>query len=119
MNMKAQEHYEAGNLREAIAAALEDVKKNPADSGKRGFLCEMLCLAGDWNAPTSSWTPWATQDPKAMMGVTLFRQLIRAEQARQQFYTDGRLPEFLNQEVTPDLRLSPGSGDPAAGEKAR
>ena len=39
-----------------------------------------------------------------MVGVSLFRQLIRAEQARQQFFSEGRVPEFLNSEVTPDLR---------------
>src|SRR5262249_5809527 len=33
-----------------------------------------------------------------------FRQLLRAEQARQQFYTEGRLPEFLG-EPTPVLKL--------------
>src|SRR5262249_5715563 len=39
------------------------------------------------------------------LGVSLWRQLIRAEQARQQFYSDGRLPEFLG-DPTPALRLS-------------
>ena len=31
-----------------------------------------------------------------MVGVALLRQLIRAEQARQQCYSEGRLPEFLD-----------------------
>jgi type VI secretion system protein ImpE len=39
-----------------------------------------------------------------MPGVSLFRQLVRAEQARQEFYNDGRLPEFLGG-PTPLLRL--------------
>jgi type VI secretion system protein ImpE len=34
-------------------------------------------------------------DPSMGVGVALFRQLVRAEQARQQFYSEGRAPEFL------------------------
>jgi type VI secretion system protein ImpE len=102
--MTANDHYQAGNPREAVAAALEEVKRHPTDSGKRSFLCELLCLTGDLERADRQLEVVAQQDPQAMMGVSLFRQLIRAEQARQQFYTDGRLPEFLNQDVTPDLK---------------
>lgn len=101
--MNAQEHYQAGNLQEAVTAALEDVKHHPTDGSKRSFLCEMLCLAGDLERADRQLDALGQQDPQAIPGVSLFRQLIRAEQARQQFYTDGRLPEFLNQEITPDL----------------
>ena len=38
------------------------------------------------------------------MTVSMFRQLIRSEQARQQFFQDGRVPEFIDQ-PTPDLEL--------------
>jgi len=102
--MTAREHFDAGKLNDAIAAALEDVKKAPTDSGKRGFLAELLCFAGELERADKQLDALGHQDPQVMVGVSLFRQLIRAEQARQQFYTDGRVPEFLNQEITPDLR---------------
>jgi type VI secretion system protein ImpE len=102
--MNAHELFDAGKLNDAIAAALEDVKKAPTDTGKRGFLAELLCFAGDLERADKQLDALGHQDPQVMVGVSLFRQLIRAEQARQQFYTEGRLPEFLNQEVTPDLR---------------
>ena len=38
-----------------------------------------------------------------MVGVSMFRQLLRAETARQQFFREGRVPEFLG-EVTPVLQ---------------
>ena len=99
--MNANDHYQAGNLKDAVTAALDDVKRNPTDSGKRGFLAELLCLVGDLERADKQLDALAQQDTKAMVAVSQFRQILRAEQARQQFYSENRLPEFLNQEVTP------------------
>jgi type VI secretion system protein ImpE len=94
--MKAREHYQAGELPEAIAAATEEVRNNPADAGPRGFLCELLCFAGELERADRQLDALGHQDPQAMMGISLYRHLIRAEQARRDFYADGRLPEFLD-----------------------
>src|SRR5262249_49808955 len=98
--MKAREHYQAGELPEAIAAATEQVRHHPrntpADPGPRGFLCELLCFAGELERADRQLDALGHQDPQAMMGISLFRHLIRAEQARRDFYADGRLPEFLD-----------------------
>src|SRR5690348_15435348 len=102
--MNAHEQFDAGHLNDAVTAALEEVKKAPADTGKRGFLAELLCFTGDLERADKQLDALGHQDPKVMVGVALFRQLIRAEQARQQFYSEGRLPEFLNQEITPEMR---------------
>ncbi len=101
--MNAYEHYQKGMLKDAVAAALEDVKQHPTDGGKRTFLAELLCLTGDLERADKQLDALAHQDPQAIMEISLFRQLLRAEQARQQFYSDGRLPEFLDQVVTPNL----------------
>jgi type VI secretion system protein ImpE len=93
--MNAKEHYQAGHLAEAIAAAGEEVKKHPADASSRGFLCELLCFAGEWQRADMQLDALGQQDPQSVPGLTQFRQLIRAEQARQQFHSEGRLPEFL------------------------
>jgi type VI secretion system protein ImpE len=92
---KAQEHYREGRLQEAITAATDDVRQHPTDSGRRSFLCELLCLIGDLERADRQLDTLGHQDPEVMVGVGLFRQLIRAEQARQQFYAEGRLPELL------------------------
>jgi type VI secretion system protein ImpE len=102
--MNALEHFQSGNLREAIPAALEEVRRQPADGGKRTFLCELLCFAGDLERADRQLDALGQQNPQGLSGVNLFRQLIRAELARQQFYSEGRLPDFLGQEVTPVLR---------------
>jgi type VI secretion system protein ImpE len=102
--MKAREHFEAGELQLAIAAAIEEVKQAPADVGRRWFLCELLAVAGDLERADRQLDTIGHQAPEAMVGVALFRQLVRAEQARQQFFTQGALPEFLG-EPSPVLRL--------------
>ena len=93
--MNAKQLYETGQLADAIAAAGDEVKHHPADAGKRMFLCELLCFAGQTDRADRQLDTLAQQDPKAMMEVATFRQILRAEQARQQFYAEGRLPEFL------------------------
>jgi type VI secretion system protein ImpE len=102
--MNAREYYEAGQLAEAIAALKAEVKENPADTSRRGFLCELLCFAGDLHRADLQLDAVATQDPQTQLGIGLFRHLVRAEQARQQFFAEGRLPEFLDL-PSPQLRL--------------
>ncbi len=100
--MNAKDHYEAGRLSEAVAAAVEEVKRHPADVNRRGLLAELLCFAGEMERADLQLDAMGHQDPQVMMGIAMFRQLIRAEQARQQFFSEGRLPEFLDK---PDDRL--------------
>lgn len=102
--MSASELYKAGRLAEAVAAASEDVKKHPTDSSRRGLLAQLLCFAGEWERADSQLDVLTQQDPNLVMGIGLLRQLIRAEQARQQFFTSGALPEFLEQ-PSPMLKL--------------
>jgi len=102
--MNAKEHFEAGNLKDAITAAADEVKKNPTDMSRRTLYCELVCLSGDMERADKQLDLLGHQDPQLMVGVSLFRQLVRAEQARQEFYNDGRLPEFLAP-PSPHLRL--------------
>jgi type VI secretion system protein ImpE len=93
--MNAKECYEAGDLTGALAAAADEVKRQPTEIAHRWFLVELLCFAGAWERADKQLDVIGEQDPQAMPGVALFRQLLRADQARQQFHAEGRLPEFL------------------------
>lgn len=95
--MTALEHYQAGRLSDAIAAAVQDVKAAPTSLGKRTFLAELLCFSGDLDRADTHLDALARQNPELAPGVALFRQLIRAEQARRQFYEEGRVPEVVHQ----------------------
>jgi type VI secretion system protein ImpE len=102
--MTPSELYQSGRLTEAIEAATAEVKKHPADTQRRGILCEMLCFGGDFERADKQLEAISLQDPKAAVGVALYRQLIRAETARQQFFAEGRLPEFIDK-PSPVLEL--------------
>ncbi|WP_119459035.1 type VI secretion system accessory protein TagJ [Rhodospirillaceae bacterium SYSU D60014] len=104
MTLGAKEHFEAGRLQEAIEAMNAEVKSHPTDANRRGFLAELLCFAGRFERADLQLDVLTDQDPKAAIGIALFRQLVRAELARRQFYSEGRLPEFLGQ-PSPLLQL--------------
>ena len=94
--MKARDLYKSGQLTEAVAAAVADVKVKPQDAAARSFLCELLCFAGDLERADKQLDTIGTQSPEAMVGVALIRQLIRGETARRQFFQEGRVPEVIN-----------------------
>ena len=92
----------AEKLDEAIEHLNAEVKKNPTAIDRRAQLAELLCVAGNLDRADTVLNAITDIDPGAMVGVALFRQLVRAEQARQQFYAEGRLPEFVTK---PDALL--------------
>jgi type VI secretion system protein ImpE len=89
-------------LDEAIEHMNTEVKNNPTSIDRRAQLAELLCVAGKLERADTVLSAITDIDPGAMVGVALFRQLVRAEQARQQFYGEGRLPEFV---VEPDALI--------------
>jgi type VI secretion system protein ImpE len=102
--MNAAELYRAGLLAEALAAATDEVKRHPGAAAPRGLLAELLCFVGDFQRADKHLDAISDQDPAAALGISLFRQLLRAEQSRQQFHAEGRLPEFL-EPPSPRLKL--------------
>lgn len=101
----ASEYLQAGHLQEAVDAALADVKKNPSDTDRRGLLAELLCFVGDWERADKQIDTIGHQDPQAIVGLSLIRQLIRAETSRKECFQDGRPPELLS-EATPAMKKS-------------
>jgi type VI secretion system protein ImpE len=95
MSADVQALLREGELDQAIAALNGEVRANPSDVGRRSALAEALCMAGNLERADTILDSISTLDMTAAMGVALFRQLVRAEQARQQFYAEGRVPEFL------------------------
>ena len=102
--MDAFEHYVAGHLADAIQSATDQVKKTPREFPARWLLAELLCFRGDWERADKQLDMISKQDPQTAMTVALFRQLIRAEMARQEFHSAGRVPEFVDV-PTPVLEL--------------
>ena len=97
MSESARGHFEAGKLQDAIQAMNAEVRAKPGDVDRRGFLAELLCFDGQLERADKMLDLIGTQDPAAALGLSLFRQQIRAETARREFFGDGRVPEFLGE----------------------
>jgi type VI secretion system protein ImpE len=100
----AREHYQAGKLDEAVSEALKSVKEAPTDPGRRHLLAELLCFSGDLERADTQLDALSHQQPDVIPALALFRHLIRAEQHRRQFYSEGRVPEFVGL-PSEDLKL--------------
>ncbi len=92
---KAIEHYERGELDEAISAMNDEVRSDPTDHARRSFLCELLCFARNFERADKQLEIMLNQLPDDAPGVAVLRQLVRAELDRQEFFSQGRVPEFL------------------------
>lgn len=103
--MDAAQLYRTGDLAQAIEAATAAVRAKPADIAARGFLCELLCIAGHLDRADAQLEIVTKQSPQAMAGVSLLRQLIRAARSRQEFFAQGRIPDVLS-EPEPEVRAS-------------
>jgi len=117
--------FKAGKLAEALEAASAEVKRSPAELAPRLLLAELLLFAGNLERADVILDAAAQIDPDAILVVSEFRQLLRAEMARRQFRRDGRIPEFLGA-PTPALAeilgahvaLRAGDAEAAAGHAA-
>jgi len=91
----AQALYASGKLQEAIAAAVTTVQQRPRDVAARGFLIELLLIAGELERADLQLDALSKVDPATNISIALLRQLVRAETWRRQFFANGRLPEFV------------------------
>ena len=102
--MTAYELFQKAKLAEAIQAALAAVKSAPTDTNARLLLCDLLCFGNQFERADSQLEIVAQQASDLMLGLSLYRQLIRAEAARHDVMESGRAPEF-SAEVPDFLQL--------------
>ncbi len=102
--MQASDHYSAGQLAEAVQAALNHVKSAPTDIGGRLFLAELLCFQGEWERAERQLEAVTKQSPDVAVYAGLLRQLIRGEVLREQVFSDGAPPQLIG-ELPADAKL--------------
>ncbi len=103
--MNAEQLFAAGDLTAAAKAAVDDVKRQPAELGPRYRLAEFLCLSGDLERADKQLETLLVQFPKQAMALAQFRSLLRGEQSRREIAEQGRVPEFLT-DPTPAAQAS-------------
>jgi type VI secretion system protein ImpE len=97
------EHFQSGQISDAVTAATEAVRNQPSDVVARSLLAELLCFSGDLERADKQLDAVGELDSDAAaVGVSLLRHLIRSELCRREVYESGRVPEFLTQ---PDVAL--------------
>lgn len=95
--MNAKELLDAGQLSAAIEQLNQEVRSHPADSRRRTFLFELLCLAGDYERAARQLDVIAHQSAAAELGVQVYRHILAAENARRRLFSEGLSPDFLFQ----------------------
>jgi type VI secretion system protein ImpE len=93
--MNASDLFKAGKLSEAIDSQLQDVKKNPADHGKRLFLFELLAFAGDLDRARKQVDIINYGEAERDAAVLAYRKALDSEQARRRLFSEGLKPQFL------------------------
>ena len=96
--MTANDLYLQGKLDEAITAMNEEVRSKPADPDLRSFLADLLCIAGNFERADLQLDAITKVLPQSVPTISLTRQLVRAEQWRQQCFAEGRVPEFVSEQ---------------------
>lgn len=95
--MTASDLFKAGKLQEAIEAQTAEVRSAPADPGKRTFLFELLCFAGELDRAEKQLGVVAQGGNQAEWAVQVYSNILAAERSRRRLFSDGQKPEFLRE----------------------
>ncbi|HUB00652.1 MAG TPA: type VI secretion system accessory protein TagJ [Terracidiphilus sp.] len=90
--MDALSLYRAGELKPAIDALGDELKKQPLDAKRRTFLFELLCFAGEFGRAEKQLDILSDASPEAAAGAMLYRSALHAERERQDMFANNRLP---------------------------
>lgn len=91
--MDAKQAFDAGDLQAAIDAQIQVVKATPADTRARTFLFELYSFAGLWDKADKQLEVLAVQKAQAAWGVSVYQNIIAAEQTRAKVFRDAAKPE--------------------------
>ncbi len=93
--ISASELFRAGQLGEAVAAQIQEVKSRPADQARRLFLFELLAFAGDLDRARKQIDVVQYSDPELDAATANYRSLLEAEGRRRRLFADGVEPKFF------------------------
>jgi type VI secretion system protein ImpE len=91
--MDAKQAFDAGDLQGAIDAQIQVVKATPADTRARTFLFELYSFAGLWDKADKQLEVLGVQKAQAAWGVSVYQNIVAAEQTRVKVFRDAAKPE--------------------------
>jgi len=121
--VEAERLFKEGKLSEAIASLQGELRSDPQDVPRRTFLFELLCFQGQFERARKQLEVIESADPSSYLGTTWFRQVIHAEEQRQEMFRTGGVqdrpeaaasgPGTLNGEPFEDI----SDADPRIGSR--
>jgi len=96
--VEAERLYKEGKLGEAIASLQEELRSNPHDVPRRTFLFELLLFKGEFDRARKQLDVIETADPASYLGTAYHKQLLGAEERRQEMFKKGTIPEREEEE---------------------
>jgi type VI secretion system protein ImpE len=114
----------AGDLGQAVSAASAAVRDRPTSPRDRILLAEILTVQGALERADTHLKLAADHAPAELIGISQTRWLLRAAEARRNWYENGSLPEFLGeptqrQQLALQLALAVREKDAAAAQTLR
>lgn len=90
--MDAVALYRAGQLKPAIAALGDELKKQPLDAKRRTMLFELLCFTGEYDRAEKQLDMLANSSKEAIAGILVYKAALHAERTRQEMFAREQFP---------------------------
>jgi len=87
-----RELFQSGKLNEAVQALGAEIRDNPADTRRRTFLFELLCLQGEYDRAEKHLNILADASPESKMGAVLYMSALHAERLRRDIFEKRDFP---------------------------
>jgi type VI secretion system protein ImpE len=113
-----------GDPHAALAQLQEQVRSHPSDPGLRIFLCQLLCVLGQWERALNQLDMASKLDPSALAMAQMYGEAIRCEAVRREVFAGRKSPVIFGQPaqwlaLLIESRLVAGVGDAPRSEQLR
>jgi type VI secretion system protein ImpE len=95
--VEADRLFKEGKLSAAIESLQEELRSAPQDVPRRTFLFELLCFQGQFDRAWKQLEVIETADPSSYLGTTWLKQVLRAEEDRQEMFKKADFPDRIEE----------------------
>jgi len=94
---RAEDFVRAGDLRQALKALEDQVRREPANSKLRVFLFQLLCITGEWERAITQMNVAKDMDAAAILMAQVCGPAIECEVLRREIFAGKRTPLVLGE----------------------